>query len=243
MKKTLFTSILALCCASAAMATTYTTQNGAATTTNGGVYASITFVLDGTEASDYTTTTDDGTSVFEAASTVNLDSITIYSRVSCSANDTWDTMGNDSTGTAFTYDNLVLCITIDGTSYYSSTATVENGDTTVTGTLTSMENLASLTFEFEDVTISTATTYTAALYTYDSNTEAYTATSISLSASQYTSDDWSLTNLAGSVQGNSFGPTATTVVTSTYVAVPEPATATLSLVALAGLMVRRRRQA
>ncbi len=234
------------------MATTYTTTNGDSGTNNGGgVYSSVGFILDSETGDSYSTSTNDGADIFSAESTVSLNSITLYSRVSSPDYDTHAEIHTPGTstgssvnwtkvGTAIDYSNVVLRIEINGTVTYSSTAIVVNGDTTQTGSLTNIDDLATLTFNFDNLQINTGTLYQATLFEYDAASDTYTQVALSLSASQNDAEDWYLYNKTGNLQTNSYGPTGMTVVTSS---IPEPATASLSLLALAGLMARRRRKA
>ncbi len=265
MKKTLFTSILALCCASAAMATSYTTQNGVSVWTesdegeptasdvvkNGGNYTGFSFTISsdslnadvpvGTTGSLTTVTSGDAADATLTADTsLSVTSITVYQRASYD----WD---NDNA--------IYLCyIAEDGTTYYSeagdclSTAyATDPWDSSVTST-----SLNTLVFTFSDdsFVIDVDTSYKLMFVTgvtdEDTGTITYSGygtTEVSLHATLGSDSDWDLYNSATNIPNTSYGATGLTINTTTYTAVPEPATATLSLVALAGLMVRRRRQA
>lgn len=245
MKKTLFTSMLALCMVGAALAeddTIYTfTSNNYATAQAGGfgAYSSITDFVVSADSWDATsgvvdswsTTCDDSVidaigAGFTTGTTVSLDSITLYSKHS------------GTTTVAPTYsDGLVMVITY--TNAAGEDVVIKSDSLEIAEEATSIGDFTAyaqiFTFDAEDAII------IGQNYTITFETSTGDSTSINISVSQSaggTGSDWYV-----GPNNTDFGPVAATVVTSTYTYVPEPATASLSFLALAGLMIRRRRKA
>lgn len=232
MKKTLFTSLLALCCASVAMASDYTTT--VATNTDTGGYYGIYFELSDEYTSSSITNSTAAAEAFAEATQVSLDSIEFTLK---------------STQGYVSYDTLInseIALYCDGE--YITSGTVSSYDITVLA-MDSMDDLGvitttytytykSITYSFDDTVIDLDEEYTIS-FTTDTGSAA--RLEIGMTQDNVTTDNWGGLNASGSDPSTNYAPTVT--ISTSYVAVPEPATATLSLVALAGLMVRRRRQA
>ncbi|MFI3243932.1 MAG: PEP-CTERM sorting domain-containing protein [Akkermansia sp.] len=261
MKKTLFTSILALCCAGAAVAdttekVTYTTSNYVGDNMNGGNYNSIAFNIDSdyyglNPTIDAAVTSADSTAseakeYFTSDAALTLDSITVVSRYSTGSSPSY-TDSNTEDSITYSVSSYYAYITIDGTTYtskYSTTKTqvlvYEDGDN---GYYT--RSLMTFDLANSDLAIYTDTSYTLQFgytvtatdsETSETSTFEVTGASVGLAA-DVQSNDWYF----GS--SSTYGNPGMSITTSALVTIPEPTTATLSLVALAGLMVRRRRQA
>ncbi len=157
------------------------------------------------------------------ADTVYLSSITIPARASDNS------VGNGMTST-------VWLVIYDGDTYKgvsSSSVTFASGTT-------------SYTFSFDNIALSKKTIYTFSFATVDSTTGAVTTDGIGFRShiSHNTPETGEgLLGTNGEAAVPAYTAAATYVVSNDApVAVPEPATATLSLLALAGLAARRRRK-
>ncbi len=176
-------------------------------------------------------TTGDGEALTEAM-TLSLTSIAIY-RGTNHANDQF----NSST-------TVLVIVDADGNTLgVSTTLTLDTSLDTIPGTDISAQGL--ITYSFENLEITSDTTYTAYFsnsYTIDNFNDgtAFTTDKTANVRSAMTSaiDDWKIINLS------SASLNAATITTEyTASSVPEPTTASLSFLALAGLMIRRRRKA
>ncbi len=251
MKKTLYTSVLALCCACAAVAEDltdptelYTFTTGACQTSSSGngSYTSINnFSIDAdsyglslavdtwaTSCSDSSISADEAG--FTTGTTVSLDSIVLYSRT--------DSQITDATAKYYIDPATIMIITsnVDGSVITSDALTISDEMVTIGSTSVSAY---AMTFSFDAAdSIVLDDTYTITFGTVDEDGD---ITSLDLgmnvaTAAGGTDSGWYVNT------DTNYGPNGAVATTSTYT-IPEPATATLSLVALAGLMVRRRRQA
>ncbi len=230
MKKTLLSSILALFCADAAMATTYTTTTPTGDATTNGNYTGFNFIIDSSsyDANTGIITTGDGEAL-TADMTLNLTSIEIY-RGTYHANDQF----NSST------TSLVIVDASGNTLGVSTTLTLDASLNVIPGTDVSTQGL--MTYSFTGLEITSDTEYTA--YFTNSYTVADFETGIAFDISTDTANvrsamttainDWEIINLS------SASLNAATITTES---IPEPTTASLSFLALAGLMIRRRRKA
>ncbi len=236
MRTTLLTSIISLCCASAGLAADTTeyeyalsTSNGVGSN-NGGGYTSVKFQIN---ANSLNVDNYEGKSVTDASYNDLAESnITI---------NTGDTLALNSitltgrSGYTVDFENTTVSITVDNVTYtgtWTATESVTYITDPVTGTVYT-NNYQLGTYSFEGLNIKVGTQYTI-------NLSAKTQLSATLGG-----DDGFL--LETKSEGTYSNPmTINTTLISTVTpnnAIPEPATATLSLVALAGLMIRRRRQA
>ncbi len=170
--------------------------------------------LDDATIDDYT---------FETDQTFSLSSITIIGR-----NDTNSYGVPDSDTVIYVYAADSSEILFTGTWVENTTETL----TSATDSSLSTSSVAMYTFSFEDdAVVNLDETYTVVFW--DTSTDS--ALTLGLSASQG-GDSGFLTYSSG--YSNPM-----TITGSFTASIPEPTTATLSLVALAGLMIRRRRQA
>ncbi len=240
MKKTII-CVLGLCLSAFALADSYTTASG----TSGGSYNFAGWTMTwGTSA--LTTTLTDTNTTATLASKVALDSIFIEAAEKKPSTD---------------FNNVKLAIY---EASVSETGAVTLTDfvglsTTTTGTWTSG---ATTTFDFSGTVLETGTTYTFAFVksTYEADGATMNVTSDYLStvsnyagvATRYRASVASIPNSDLYVYASSGRSVNVTNATTIYAgsiygqytthSIPEPATATLSLLALAGLAARRRRK-
>ncbi len=228
MKTTLITAALFLGCIAFAAdeeeTVTYTTTTGIYNGINGGGYTSFSFTLSdalfsGTaDTTNALTTASDGSESY-ASSTLSLTSILIVAR---------------NSGGTITADTLVITdssgnIVATSTGVTSSSqANYDVFDTTKFYT----RNVYTYTFSGAELTV--GETYTATFYTDGE------VTSQQLIAS-YNGNGTSDGGAAAASLSNSTYQPGGMVITVSSVSVPEPATATLGLLALGALALRRRR--
>ncbi len=226
MKTTLITAALCLGCIAFAAGEeetiTYTTTTGIYTGNDGGNYSSFSFTLSdalfsGTASTTNALTTASDGSESYASSTLSLTSILIVARNS-GGTITADTLvitdseGNIvATSTGVTSSSQVNYDVFDSSEYYTRNV---------------------YTYTFSDAELTVGETYTATFYTNGS------VTSQQLIAS-YNGNQTGST-VAASLGDSNYQPGGM-VITVSSVSVPEPATATLGLLALGALALRRRR--
>lgn len=236
MKKTLFTSLLAASMLSTAMAYT----ESSSTTGGGGLYsAGVIFSM----TEDYY----DG--AFLDGDAVALTNITLTNRYNSEESHHSNNQAND-------YSKLVLALVNEAGELIGTSEVVL---TTVSGNTAG--NLMTMSFNFDSISINVGEQYKAIFVYQNEDSSLVNTGSSSITGgvgSQTTSTahgDWKYLNLNGQCNGSAFDPANAgkyTVSGSTpngmsvsteALSVPEPSTATLSLLALTGLMLRRRRKA
>ncbi len=228
MKTTLITAALCLGCIAFAAGEeetiTYTTTTGIYTGNDGGSYSSFSFTLSdalfsGTASTTNALTTASDGSESYASSTLSLTSILIVARY--------------STGT-ITADTLVIT---DSSGNTVATSTGVTSSSQVNYDVFDSERLYTrnvYTYTFSDAELTVGETYTATFYTNGS------VTSQQLIASYNGNGTSEGGAVAASLRNNNYQPGGM-VITVSSVSVPEPATATLGLLALGALALRRRR--
>ncbi len=241
MKKTLMTALLGLVMTGAASAAytlgevDYTTTTGMSTGSDNGTASYFKFTLSNdlfngtaTASNAITTASDASTSFTEV---VGLTSIEVVSRY-----------GNDSAVLPAT-----LKITdVNGNLVATSSSSVKNGNVRHYDVFDSADYWTrfSFTFSFDELSsqLTVGETYTATFY--DANGDAMQVGMIASKNGSGTGE-----GVAAAVMGTTpnYQPaglviSTTSLVEETTPAVPEPTTATLSLLALAGLCARRRRK-
>ncbi len=235
MKKTLITTALACGLAFAAAAddtTTYSTTNSASTTVNNAWFNGFTFTLDSDFASSrLTTTATAGELAFADQNQVSLDSITVNIR----------SVQGTSVGLALTNaSGMVLTV--------SDNSVTSTGNQTWTFTNTSISTTEQLYFVYfnaaADAGVSVGTTLTAGQMVMAGGSKMIQYGNQTGVDSLYMLGNNQSKNMSANKQ--SYAPMLTiatsSIPTPPAPSIPEPATATLSLLALAGIAVRRRRK-
>lgn len=244
MKKHLLAGLLFLFCATEAMATTYTTENGyfdwdasgnlSATGVSQGAYDGFSFTLnsdslDAAKPSGTTgslTTATGGDANFSAGTQVSLTEISVISYASgADINQALTLMIVDSKGNEYLSSQSKVDYTTTYDPWFSS-ATDADG-------MKYSANAA--TYSFDGVSLTVGESYTAFFLDANGN-----AVRVGMRVSNNGDDGFDVLDKNGNVMSPGFSAGGLTIVTESTV--PEPSTATLSLLALAGLMGRRRRR-
>lgn len=221
--KIITSSIIALCCATAALASDYTTDSTQGSTTGQGGYYGFTFSLEASYLSSTIENVGEDLDAFIAKSIVALDQITLQTdKVSLSSMP----YAIDKT---FVSSYIVL-INAAGETVASSTST----STTEDGI-----NYATISFNFTDSNLVIGEEYTVKFYETVAEVETALRLQILVTQDNCTTDNWVLLDSSYATISETYTP----IVSIGTSQIPEPTTATLSLVALAGLMLRRRRLA
>ena len=210
---------------------------------NGGTYHAISFALN--PLSDTGRMDSDLSSEFILSPTVELTSITICGRPGKNENKMRLAIVDAST-----YE--VIALNSNGAQTYSAAAGSDPVDTPITFTFNNavLSTVNSATepqryiglFVVHSNTLDTVLTVGS---TYDVNSASYDTYGFQFAAkganySTTSALDWSFANESGAVQSSDYVPYLT--IETKSLPVPEPTTATLSLLALAGLAARRRRK-
>lgn len=230
MKKTILTSILALIGCASAMASTFTSEHELSGANGGGytgVYINMEAIFGST--ADFATSSSDPALDLDTPfwdEEIKLDSLKLITR-----NDI------DQTGSMNSFDKVsYLTITPQGS---SESVTITSDKISINKILnegSTTQGYSEVTISFGGLVIDTSQTYQIKFF--DASNKAVT---VRLHAtSQQDSSDAAGFLSGNNVASSTYVPSGMTVVTSS---IPEPTTATLSLIALAGLMARRRRQA
>ena len=243
MKKYLLTGLLSFLCATAAMATTYTTENGfcdwdaegniSSSGVSQGDYYGFSFTLNGDSlnankpsgTTGSLTTPSDGEADFTTGSTVSLTEISIIS--------------SNSAGAFNTAVKLML-VDSKGNEFFSSSMSQEDNVVArdpwfdaATDPDASRFSSCVGTYNFDGVELTIGETYEAFYLDAAGN-----ATSVRMRVGLNGDDGYGVVDEDGNPVAPGYSAAGLTIVTES---VPEPTTATLSLLALAGLMARRRR--
>ncbi len=229
MKTTLITAALCLGCIAFAAAEdetiTYTTTTGIYTGNNGGSYSSFSFTLSdalfsGTASTTNALTTASDGSESYASSTLSLTSILLVPRY--------------TTGT-ITADTLVITDSEGNTVATSTGVTSSSRANRDVFDSTKFYTRNVYTYTFSGAELTVGETYTARFYT---NGEVTNQQLIASYNGNGTSEGGAVAASLGSTRNYQPGGM---VITVSSVSVPEPATATLGLLALGALALRRRR--